>query len=382
MTMLGREKLRSRLRDIVAEQYTAEEIVDEGRLLVRLGLLPACTSYEEVIYGLLEEQILGLYDPTAGELVLLEGTWDTMVEGVLVHELTHAVQDMNFDLDAISERRPGHGDESAALEAVAEGDAMLMEQVLGGVLLPDTITPEQMELMMQLAPVEGPAMAKTPDFIRSVLLFPYLYGFVLVRAAYEQGGYAAVNALFTGPPVSTEQVMHPERIGKDQPERVALELPAVLAPLYRVAVDDVMGEFALRSWLEQWILEPDAERAAGGWGGDHALLLWPSDAHVGEEHVGHGVLVLATSWDPGPAAEPEREAAEFESALELYLANRYPGTERRDLPARTVVAIPGDQIALLERRSRRVLLVEGLPAQSDEALDALASGLWASILAE
>jgi hypothetical protein len=374
LTVLERTKLRTRLVDLVASTYTPEEIVDEGRLLVRLGLLPAGTSYEEVVLGLLEEQVMGLYDPSSKELLLLEGGWDPLAETVLVHELTHAVQDMNFDLSSLTEREPGMADRNAALEAVAEGDALLMEQVLSGLLLPGSITAEQLEMLMQLMPDQGTAMAKTPAFLREVLLFPYLHGFVLVRSAHHSGGFDAVNDLFEHPPASTEQVLHPERVGIDPPVELALSIPGEMAGLYRIAVEDVMGEFGMRAWLEQWILEPVAEEGARGWGGDRYLFLWPSSGEVGEGHLGHGVLVLMTTWDPGPAGDPESEARQFEACLEQYLAARYPDAERRDSAQRIVARIEGSQLLVVERRGLEVLFVEGLPLVEEPG--AILDSLW------
>jgi hypothetical protein len=373
--VMEREKLRARLRQLVAEDYTPEQIVDEGRLLTRLGLLPAGTAYDQIIYGLLEEQIMGLYDPRAKQLMLLAGPSEAEMESLLVHECTHAVQDMNFDLSALTQRTPGAGDRNAALEAVAEGDALLMEQVLTSILLPAGITVKQMKLMMQMAPAQGDAMAKAPGFLRSVLLFPYLYGYVLVRNAYAQGGYEAVNALFESPPASTEQVIHPERLGVDPPVEVDLQLPASLEPLYRLASEDVMGEFATSAWLEEWIVPHDAREAAAGWGGDRYVFLWPSSKKVGEDHLDHGVFVMMSTWDPGPGGEPDAEAVQFAAALVAYLEARHPAAERTTTGGRDAFRLPGDQAAVVERRGREVLFVEGVPpAWADDVIEAA----WAS----
>lgn len=379
VTVMPREKLRARLENIVAHEYSAEEIVDEGRLLKRLGLLPESTSYDEIVYGLLEEQILGLYDQAQGELVLLEDAPDPMLaESVLVHEITHAVQDMNFDLGALAERRPGEGDRIAALEAVAEGDAVLMEQVLTGLILPDGITAEQMDLLLKLQPLEVPALQKAPPFIRSSLLFPYIHGFVMVRHVYSTGGYAAINQLFLHPPGSTEQILHPEKLGADPPIPVPARVPEDLSSLYRVAVDDVMGEFGLRTWLEQWVTGAEARSAAEGWGGDRISLLWPASTLLGPAHLGHGIVVLSSTWDAGPAQDPDREVREFAAAVEAYLAARYGGSEMTATASGAFLSIPGDQVAIVDRRGREVLFVEGLASAEPPAIAALVEAIWTS----
>ncbi len=374
-TMMEREKLRARLRQLVSTEYTPEQIVDEGRLLTRLGLLPAGTAYDQIIYGLLEEQIMGLYDPRAKQLMLLAGASEAVLEGVLVHECTHAVQDMNFDLSALTQRKPGAADRNAALEAVAEGDALLMEQVLTSVLLPAGITVKQMKLLMQMAPAEGDAMAKAPGFLRSILLFPYLYGYVLVRETYARGGYEQVNALFLNPPESTEQVIHPERLGVDPPVEVDLHLPPSLTADYRLASEDVMGEFATSAWLEEWIVPHDAGEAAAGWGGDRYAFLWPSSKKVGPAHLGHGIFVMMSTWDEGPADDPGAEAAQFASALVQYLQARHPTAAHEVIEGGDVFRLPGDQVAVVERRGREVLFVEGVPSAR---MQDVAEAAWSS----
>ena len=44
-------------------------------------------------------------------------------EATLAHELVHALQDQRWDLESRSRYRPGDGDRSEAVSALAEGDA-------------------------------------------------------------------------------------------------------------------------------------------------------------------------------------------------------------------------------------------------------------------
>ncbi len=355
--------LDARLRAIVASDYTPEEIVDEGRMLVRLGLLPAATSYEDIVFGLLGEQVVGLYDPMLHELVLVAGA-QVPVETVLVHEMTHAIQDENFDLSLLLGRSPGCADEEAALHAVVEGDALLTEIVVSGLPLPEGLTPEIM--LATIGEIEGSTsvggteMAKAPGVVRQSLLFPYVYGLPLMVLVYSRGGFGEVNSLLEDPPASTEQVMHPSKIGADDPRPVWLACPPSLSKTYRVAGTDVLGEFGLGSWLAGWIPEGAASSAVAGWGGDRYVFLWPRSVDAGEEHLDHGIMILLTEWDASPAPSPSAEAEEFASALRDYLAARYPGASSES-GGMTIAGLPGGDWASVVRRDGRVLYVEGVP---------------------
>jgi hypothetical protein len=376
--VLEPDKLRERLRELITKDYDPEALVDEGRLMVRLGLLSAGTCYEEVVYGVLEQQVVGLYDPYREQLLLVGGSTEAMMREVLVHELTHAVQDQGFDLGARLEPVPGQMDARTGLQAVSEGDALLMEQIVGGMLAPASITADQLRAMMELMSEPGDPFLKAPSFIREALLFPYVYGFVLVRRAYQAGGYAAVNDLLTHPPASSEQVIHPERIGIDDPVTVQLSCPGDLADLYRDAASDVMGEFSLRTWLEQFIDEAEASRAVEGWGGDRYVFAWPSSSDVPIEHLDHGVLILMTVWDPSSTGDNDLEARQFAEALEHYIERRYAGGTLEGRTSGFVARIGADQLAVIERRDRKVLFVEGLPEMAPGALDAMIEQMWAS----
>ena len=130
--------------------------------------------------------------------------------------------------------------------------------------------------------------------MRDHLMQPYLAGLTLCRAAWARGGAAALREAWASPPESTEQVLHPERF-------FAREAPRRVVPLFappagaRLLSEGTLGELLLRS-----LLEPGAESAAEGWGGD-GWRLYGSGART--------LLLWRSEWDT-PA-----DAREFETAL-------------------------------------------------------------------
>jgi len=132
------------------------------------------------------------------------------------------------------------------------------------------------------------------------------------------GGWAAVDALYGNPPVSTEQILHPDAYPGDRPVPVALpnELAARMGAGWTTEQRDTLGELQLRVWLEAgggpaW--KPTADAAAAGWGGDRVELL--------RAPGGAWALVLKTVWD-GAADAHEFTAAATATIGALGLTGR------------------------------------------------------------
>src|SRR5205814_2053342 len=121
----------------------------------------------------------------------------------------------------------------------------------------------------------------------------------------------AVNAAFSSPPRSTEQIIHPEKyLAREQPIEVALpDLAAALGPGWTQLRSDVLGELDLRILLEQFIDPAVAAKGAEGWGGDRFSLL--------ESTNGQLALLISTVWDS------DDEAGEFFNDFVETVGRRY-----------------------------------------------------------
>jgi hypothetical protein len=126
-----------------------------------------------------------------------------------------------------------------------------------------------------------------------------------------------VDEAYQAPPVSTEQILHPDRYPDDQP--VPVELPdfaPVLGAGWREVDRDSLGEWYTYLLLAHGLEEDyrveatTAQTAAQGWGGD-AYVVYHND------DTGESVLVLDTQWESGG------EADEFAAAFREYGENRF-----------------------------------------------------------
>lgn len=361
--ILDREQILARIQELVAEQYTPEEIRREGDVMKRLGLVPADLDYAATVFGVLREQVAGFYDPHAQRLYIASWLPAHMQEPTLAHEIEHALQDQHYRIGELLRRQPGASDRQAAVSALCEGDAVA---VMIDYLLRDsgrdfTAMPDLAEQIRGQAAGHGqPMLRNAPRAIREALLFPYVEGTAFVRFLKMRSGtsWSQVDAAFATPPQSTEQILHPERfVTRDPPVAVTLADSATLSAGHRAVHRDVLGELSLRLYLQENVPETQARAAAAGWGGDQVILYErtaPSTPPVLDDLA----LVSRIQWDT------EADAVEFVEAATLALDHRFPRCRRVDVPGGVGRVTSPAATAGLLRRGATVAWAEGVPAEA------------------
>jgi len=117
---------------------------------------------------------------------------------------------------------------------------------------------------------DTPMLKKAPPFIKDSLMFPYFDGLRFSMSVLRTGGWNGFAAIFAKPPVSTQQIMHPEFYRSDKvPAAVKVDLPeGVPGAGWNKLEENVMGEFGWKEVLKQFLSEERARKTAGGWDGD------------------------------------------------------------------------------------------------------------------
>ncbi len=291
----------------------------EVEALLRLGVLDGddATTVTRSILDFYASQVLGFYDAEARQMVVVDGAAVGLgAEMVLAHELEHAAQDLRFGLPGRVETLSRNGDAQRAAAAVAEGEAILVmvEVMAGGERLEAAdLDAGAGELLANLGALQ-PDLPGVPRFLVAETLFPYTEGTRLVVHALQAGGWPAVEDLQRQPPRSTEQILHPER--RDDPPRVVVDAELPLLPAgFAVVHRDVLGEWALRTWLEGALPTAAAAAASEGWDGDLLRVsrraadgawrvdwvsLWDSPAEAGEATAGLRTALPALLGRLGP----------------------------------------------------------------------------------
>jgi hypothetical protein len=295
--------LHAELVRLFDEAATPAEYAAGSRFGERLGLLPAGSDLRALQVALLEEEALGFYDQDTRQMTLVQrrGTaFGPLERATLAHEYTHALQDQHFGLADLGLDDLAHGDRALARLALVEGDASLLMQQWAAENLSFA---EALKVLLQaLDPRQQAVLASMPPILQRQLMFPYLDGLAFVTGLQAGGGWTAVDAAYSRPPDSTEQILHPEKYTVGE-KPVAVASPDDLGRLgvgWTETLADTLGELTISVWLEPAAGATDAAAAAAGWGGDRVTMYEGPD--------GAWLIVWSTAWDTSA------DAAEFAAA--------------------------------------------------------------------
>jgi hypothetical protein len=275
-TLLDEQGVRDWLTKANQQQTDHVATAKEGRLLIHLGLLPQGSSLEQLQLDLEAGQVVGFYDPVSKQLYVLSqsGGVGPLQKFTFSHEYTHALQDQNFGLDKLATDAPDQSDRDLAHLSIAEGDATVLMTQWGA----QNLSIIDMLSLAGSAGAGSDQLAAAPAILRETLLFPYQQGLAFVQGIYDSGGWAAVNALYTKPPNSTSQILHPELYAAGvEPVTVSLaKVPVALPAGWQLVTQDTLGELDLGVWLEgehPTSTQTDAAtNATSQWGGDRVGL--------------------------------------------------------------------------------------------------------------
>jgi len=364
-------------REVIAEfreDLPPRRLAEVELGLKAFGLIPESMDLGSYVPELLTSQIAGFYDPHHKSLAVVDRPGGLlgreagaqlgaemarkMENGLLVHELTHAIQDQHFDLDHLSDPDP-LSDGGVARLALVEGDATL-------VMMDDLIrarledVPEGPGLVAELmtaggdeeAPAAGKGMpgqreiANAPAWFRDQLLFSYSRGAAFCLEVRRRGGQKLLDYAFAvDPPRSSEQILHPEKWFGHRDDPVFIVWPDLgrELPGQAKAAEGQLGEEGITVLLRPAL--PDAAQAAAaaaGWGGDRFAVY---------QQAGRRLLAWIVEWDT------EEAAARFQAAASRLGAG---WTVVRAAPRRVTV-LRGD----LEAAARDAVLARLAAARAE-----------------
>lgn len=269
----------------VAKELPKDEIRAEGVTITTLGLVPPGYDLEAETYALLEEQLAGLYIPEAKTMYLSTSVPPEEMESTLAHELVHALQDQHFALGDRMKFRKGVSDELSAISSLAEGDAtvaMFDEMIIAqrgesALAEHDTSQTDDADPWRFLASTAGKPgtsrLTAAPKFIALGLIAPYADGVSFVNALRRRGGWRAVDAAWSRPPTSTEQLLHLDKyLANEAAVPVPIATSKALGAGWKASWDDLFGEQEMRLAFSVWMDPRAAVKAAEGWAGDHVTL--------------------------------------------------------------------------------------------------------------
>ncbi len=399
--LMTREELKKHMTKLIAEDFTDDELREMDRTLKAFRLVPREMDIKATMTSLLTEEVGGFYNPKDKAMVLIRegdepkkkrGLFSRLLGGepkfdkdgtkiTLAHEMTHAVQDQYFDLEALDKAVEHDEDMSLALTALVEGDATL---VMFAEMLRDDEDPKNvldyppaaidaafgvLRAMLPLA--SGKTFQKSPLILRESLIFPYHKGTVFVLHLTNDGGWERVDKAFRSPPVSTEQILHPEKFyDKDQldePTEIKLpDLTETVGKSWKPVGGDVLGEFQTTILLADGPASTrQAQVAAAGWDGDRYEVFESDGKQLG--------LVWVTTWDSPKDAE--EFAAAYANHRAAKLAPKPAAGEKAkdkprggdDKPAPLRIEREG-RVYVIQHRGDDVAVIEGFSPEITDKL--------------
>lgn len=328
-------------RDVFREEMQGDAAEDDSdpnedpveTVLKAFGLMETSDDAESKLEDLLGEAIQGLYDPKKRRLVVVLDDDDRSKESTFSHEVVHAIDDGQFDLEVLLDIGDDvELDSWLARRALVEGSATLHQldymmlrsgfdtSASGPVMslwnrYQDVMRGQAAGLVAGTGVARDDAVRKAPAVLIDLIIMPYVAGARMLNHAKERGGEAGVDAVFSDPPRSTEQVLHPERYltDRDDPHQIVFPALEEYLPANAVLHRGTLGDYLIRVLLrddegELWPFNPFSDT---GWEGDRFAVV------RGDTSSDEAPAVLwRTEWDS------PRDASHFGSRLQVVLAAR------------------------------------------------------------
>jgi len=278
--------LTKHLNDEDVQRLRRSELV-----LKKFGLLPRDFNLETFLVALLGEEVAGYYDPKTKTVNLLDWVPMEEQEPVMAHELTHALQDQDINLQKWMKR----GDKDLAeikkdptpadiendeidnaREAVVEGQAqaMMFQYAIAPTGHSIATSPALVQAMQEESLTGTPTTKvfnDAPIFLKESLTFPYSYGLDFILKILENGGkQKAFAALLTNPPHTTRQIMQPETYLSGE-KIEAMPLPDFKHDFKGYQKFDIgaMGEFDVAVLIEQYVGKSISKQMYPEWRGGY-----------------------------------------------------------------------------------------------------------------
>lgn len=297
---LTQEQIDRRLTKNFDKTYPVEFYARRSQAWGTIGVIPAGTSIRDALLAFQTGQVVGFYNPANGQLVYIGDAELSLTERfILAHELTHAIDDQHFGLGRLDSILAKCDDEAftAGLGAI-EGSAQFFAT----------------QVMLRFpsdAPLGGGgddgSVEGVPPFIFNLQLWPYDAGMAFVQDLDDRGGAPLVDRALTTFPLSTEQIIHPERWPNDTPQPVDVpDLGPSLGEGWRDLDVMTVGEVWLQLMLELRMDADDAGRAAAGWDGG-IYRAWTDGTRT--------AVVVRTVWDS------TADAQEFFDSMRAWMSD-------------------------------------------------------------
>jgi hypothetical protein len=328
--LVGREEVDKHFAEGRANDEATKKIQHSELVLKKFGILVPDFHIQDYLNDKGGGDVAGFYDFRDKTMYLLNWIPLDQQRLVMAHELTHALQDQNYDLmkwrnpDRMDPQAEEKGIESEARVAATEGQAML-------VFLDYDLRPHGFKLSEStdrfdvlktriMSAYDSPVTFHTGPLIFTELAkFPYYDGFAFELEVLKRAGTrAAFAGVFARPPRDTHEIMQPDAYLADA-RPAPFTLPNLMPALgsdYKPYDSGSIGELDVRVMAKQFGRENDAYSVAPFWnGGAYLAVRKPSAATKTDAELTTSDLALmyVSRWKT--AAAVQRFAEIYKAAV-------------------------------------------------------------------
>lgn len=238
-----------------------------------LGLVAGEYDLERLTQGS-AGAVAAFFDPDTDEIVVpanyRTAELDPYQESVLIHEMTHALQDQHFDLDAIWESDDEH--DTIAGDVLVEGDASAIQAMFLS-SLDAAAFDAYLDAQSEAVDTATSAIEEfyLPPAFKFVLQVPYVVGPSLAWMLRGRGGLDELNRAFEHPPITDRDALNPYVYVYGNAGALRVTEPKASNGATNPE-SGVFGSMMLMALLNVGLDPLDAINAADGWGGDHYVM--------------------------------------------------------------------------------------------------------------
>ena len=247
-----------------------QSYTDFSALLRTLGLANGSFDAFSALNNLSSGNTLAYYSPSDREMVIRSdaealkgGKLSASLRAVVVHELTHALQDQEFGL-ARMDRRHTSSEESTAMTALIEGHANSAENQYVEENFDDK---ELEEYQKDTTSSSDPKVQLVPEILSAQQSASYVFGPTFVAALQKKGPQAVTNAFLKKQPHSLAQIILPSKyFAGETPTKI--EVPEVPSK-NEYAMSDQLNQLDIYFILARALGAPAALQLSDMWGNSY-----------------------------------------------------------------------------------------------------------------
>ena len=288
--LIGRSRIDAYMAQELSKQVEEDRLDRSELVLKKMGLLPADFELKSFLMKAVGQHLAGYYDLRDKTMYLLNWVPLEMQRPVMAHELTHALQDQNYDLSRLREPEPAskvqpanapesvsgtdEDEHGIAQRSVLEGQAMVV--MIDYLLRPQGITlagsPDAQDLVSStVESYDSPIkLHDAPRVLKETTMFPYHEGLDFeVELLRRVGKTKAFAGPFVRVPSNTHQILHPDAyLAKAATPSVRIpDLRPILGSGYELLDSGMIGELDTRIMAREFGRENDLFTVAANWKG-------------------------------------------------------------------------------------------------------------------